>query len=64
MPRSNDLKVLGMYCVPCECSKVYVRQTWREDAEHIWDIHLSQPEKCVVAEHSMEAGWIIVASPF
>jgi hypothetical protein len=54
------LKVLGTYCIPCECRKVYMVQTGRSIEarckEHMRHIHLDQPEKSVVAEHSVNTG--------
>lgn len=55
------LKVAGIYCVPCECSKVYVGQTGRSIQtrckEH--EICLCQSEKSTVAEHRFETGHTI-----
>jgi hypothetical protein len=54
------LKVTDIYCVPYECSKVYVGQTSRtietRCKEHMRYIHLGQPEKSTVAEHRFETG--------
>jgi hypothetical protein len=54
------LKVPGVYRIPCECGKVYVGQRGRSiDArckEHMRHICLDQPEKSVVAEHSVNTG--------
>jgi hypothetical protein len=57
-------KVLGIYCIPCECSKAYVGQTGgfiaarcKEHECHIW---LNQPEKSAVTEHCKELGHRIV----
>jgi hypothetical protein len=52
------LQVVGIYCVPCECSKVYVGQTGKlietRCKEHMRCIHLGQSEKSVVVEHRFE----------
>jgi hypothetical protein len=54
------LKVEGIYCVPCECGKVYVGQTGRtieiRCKEHMRYIRLYQPQKSVVAENIFETG--------
>jgi hypothetical protein len=54
------LKVPGVYWIPCECGKVYMGQTGRSIEtrckEHMRHIHLHQPEKSVVAEHSVNTG--------
>jgi hypothetical protein len=54
------LKVPGIYCTPCESGKVYIGQTGRtietQCKEHKRHIHLGQPDKPAVAEHSIEAG--------
>jgi hypothetical protein len=51
----QGLKVAGIYCVPCECSKVYVGQTGTSIKtrckEHLRYICLGQPEKFAMAEH-------------
>jgi len=51
-------KVPGIYCIPCECGKVYVRQmvhTIKTSCkEHAQYIRLFQPAESVVAEHSTE----------
>jgi hypothetical protein len=54
------LKILGVYHIPCECGKVYISQTGRSIEatckEHMRHIHLDQPEKSAVAEHSINTG--------
>jgi hypothetical protein len=51
--------VLGIYCIPCECGKVYVIQTGHtitarcKYERHLW---LQELEKSAVAEHSIETG--------
>ncbi|KDR13326.1 hypothetical protein L798_12951 [Zootermopsis nevadensis] len=54
------LKVPSIYHIPCKCGKVYVGQTGRTTEtrckEHETHIHLGQPDKSTVAEHSIEAG--------
>jgi hypothetical protein len=54
------LKAPGVYQIPCKCGKVYVGQTGRsiqaKCKEHIRHIHLNQPEKSAVAEHSVNTG--------
>jgi hypothetical protein len=58
-PVKDDLglKVPGVYRIPCECGDVYVGQTGRSVEarckEHMRHIHLEQPEKSAVAEHSV-----------
>jgi predicted GIY-YIG superfamily endonuclease len=51
------LKAAGIYCIPCECGKVYVGQTGRTIKarlkEHRRHVCLNQPEKSAVAEHSI-----------
>jgi hypothetical protein len=55
-----DLKVAGIYCVPCECGKVYIGQTGgtieARCKEHMRHIRLGQPEKSAVAEHRFHSG--------
>jgi hypothetical protein len=55
-----DLKIPGVYRIPCECGKVYIGQTGRSIEtrckEHMRDIRLDQPEKTEVAEHSINTG--------
>jgi hypothetical protein len=61
-PVKDDLglKVRGVYRIPCECGEVYVEQTGRpveaRCKEHMRHIRLEQPEKSVVAEHSINTG--------
>jgi hypothetical protein len=54
------LKIPGVYCIPCECGKVYIGHTGRfieaRCKEHMRHIRLSQPEKSVVAEYSINTG--------
>jgi hypothetical protein len=54
------LNVPGMYRIPCECGKVYVVQTEifikTRCKEHRRHICLNQPNKSVVAEHSINTG--------
>jgi hypothetical protein len=54
------LKIPGVYRIPCECGKVYIGQTGRSIEarykEHMRHIQLDEPEKCVVAEHSINIG--------
>jgi hypothetical protein len=51
------LRTAGVYCIPCECGKVYVGQTgWTTEArfkEHRRHVHLNQPERSALAEHSL-----------
>jgi hypothetical protein len=51
------LKTAGIYHIPCECGKVYVGQTGRTIKarlrEHRRYVHLNQPERSAVAEHSL-----------
>jgi hypothetical protein len=59
----GGFKVAGIYCVPCECSKVCVGQTGRLIKtwckEHVRYICLGQSEKSAVAEHRFETGHTI-----
>jgi hypothetical protein len=54
------LKVAGIYCAPCECSKVHVGQTGKSIEnrckEHMRYTHLGQPENSAVAEHRFNTG--------
>jgi hypothetical protein len=54
------LNITGVYCVPCECGKVYVGQTGRSIEtrckEHMRHIHLGQSEKFTMAEHRFDTG--------
>jgi hypothetical protein len=51
------LKAAGIYRILCECGKVYVGQTGQtieaRPKEHRRHVHLNQPEKSAVAEHSI-----------
>jgi hypothetical protein len=51
------LKAAGIYCIPCKCGKVYVGQTGRTIEarlkEHRRHVHLNQPDKSAVAQHSI-----------
>jgi hypothetical protein len=55
-----DLKVSGVYRIPCECGEVYVGQTGRSIEarckERQRHIRLERPEKSAVAEHSINTG--------
>jgi hypothetical protein len=55
-----DLKVPGIYRIPCEFGKVYNGQTGRttetQCKEHKRHIRLGQPDKSAVVEHSIKAG--------
>jgi hypothetical protein len=55
-----DLKIPGVYRIPCECGKVYIGRTGRyievRCKEHMRHIRLDQPEKSEVAEHSINTG--------
>jgi hypothetical protein len=60
MKDALDLKVPGIYCILCECGKVYEGQTgcsietrFKEHAQHTC---LYQPGKSVVAKHSIKEG--------
>ena len=55
-----ELKVPGVYWIPLECVKVYVGHSRRTietrcDVHHRC-IHLHQPKKSAVAEHSINTG--------
>jgi hypothetical protein len=50
------LKTPGVYCIPCECGKVYVGQSGRtveRRVEHRQHIRHAHPDKSAVAEHSI-----------
>jgi hypothetical protein len=51
------LKTRGVYCIPCECGKVYVGQSGHtietRVEEHQWHIRQSHPDRSAVAEHSI-----------
>jgi mRNA-degrading endonuclease YafQ of YafQ-DinJ toxin-antitoxin module len=57
-----DLIVAGIYCVPCECSIVFVGQTGRlietRCKEHTRYIRLDQPGRSAVVEHRFGTGYI------
>jgi hypothetical protein len=57
------LKAAGIYCIPCECGKVYVGQTGRTIEarlkEHRRHVHLNQLEKSAVEEHSITTSHLI-----
>jgi hypothetical protein len=52
------LRVAGIYCIPCECSKAYIGQAGRtieaRRKEHMRHVRLQQPEKSTVAEQSID----------
>jgi hypothetical protein len=54
---------LGIYSIPCECSRVYIGQSGRSVQLHIKEhnrhIRLAQPDKSAVAEHSISHDHII-----
>ena len=54
-------KTSGVYCVPCECGKVYAGQTSRtieiRCQEHIRHLHHGQTAKSAVAEHVPNTIW-------
>jgi len=57
------LRTPGIYKIPCECGKVYIRQSGRfiqlRIKEHERHIRLVQPVKSAVAEHSFNHDHII-----
>jgi len=57
------LRTPGVYSIPCECGRVYIRQSWRSiqlhTKEHNRHIRLAQPNKSAVAEHSINHDHII-----
>jgi hypothetical protein len=57
------LRTLGVYKIPCECSKVYIGQSGRSIQlrikEHNRHIRLAQPDKSAVAEQSFNHYHII-----
>ena len=66
MPPTEDapgLRTPGIYKIPCECGKVYIRQSGRSVQlrikEHERHIRLAQPDKSAVAEHSFNQDHII-----
>jgi hypothetical protein len=54
------LKMPGVYSIPFECEKVYIRQTGHSVEtrvkEHQRRIHLAYPEKSAITEHSINLG--------
>jgi hypothetical protein len=54
------LKTPGIYRIPCECGKVYIRHTVRLIETRVKECHrhigLQHPEKFAVAEHSINLG--------
>ena len=59
MPPTKDapgLRTPGIYRIPCECGKVYIRQSRQSIQlrikEHERHMRLVQPDKSAVAEHS------------
>ena len=66
MPPTKDapgLRTPGIYKIPCECGKVYIRQSGRsvqlQIKEHGRHIRLAQRDKSAVAEHSFNQDHII-----
>jgi hypothetical protein len=57
------LRTLGIYSIPCECGKVYIGQGGRSIQlrikEHNRHIRLTQPDKSVIAEHSINQEHVI-----
>ena len=50
------LKTPGVYCIPCQCGKVYVGQsghTIERRVEHQQHIRHTHPDKSAVAEHNI-----------
>jgi hypothetical protein len=64
-PVKDDLrlKIPGVYCIPCECGKVYVGQSGHtietSVKEYRWHVCHSQPEKSAVAEYNINHDHII-----
>jgi hypothetical protein len=58
--RNLGLRVTWVYTIPCECGKVYVMYTDRSSEttckERTRHLHVYQPDKSTVAEHSIELG--------
>jgi hypothetical protein len=54
------LRILGVYRIPCECSRVYTGQTGRSVdirlKKHQRHIRLEHPDKSTIAEHSIDQG--------
>jgi hypothetical protein len=66
IPPTKDapgLRTPGIYMIPCECGKVYIRQSGRSIQlrinEHERHIRLVQPDKSADAEHSLNQDHII-----
>jgi len=57
------LRTPGVYSIPCECGRVYIGQSSRSIQirikKHNRHIRLAQPDKSVVAEHSINHDHII-----
>ena len=57
------LRTPGVYSIPCECGRVYIGQSSRSIQirvkMHNRHIRLAQPDKSVVAEHSINHDHII-----
>jgi hypothetical protein len=57
------LRTPGIYCIRCECGRVYIGQSVRsiqlQIKEHNRHMRLAQPNKSAVAEHSINHGHII-----
>jgi len=54
---NQGLKTSGIYCIPCECGKVYLGQTAStneiRNQEHIRHLPIGHTEKSTVAEHPL-----------
>jgi hypothetical protein len=54
------LRTSGVYRIPCECGRVYIKQTCRSVdiglKEHQRHIRLEHPDKSAVAEHNIDQG--------
>jgi hypothetical protein len=54
------LRTPSVYCIPCECGKVYIRQTKRNIGirckQHVRHLRLGQPERSAMAEHALDTG--------
>jgi len=66
LPPTKDapgLRTPDLYKIPCECGKVYIGQSGRSIQlrvkEHARHIRLVQPDKLLVAEHSLNHDHII-----
>jgi hypothetical protein len=57
------LRPLGVYSIPCECGKVYIRQSGRSIqfriTEHSRYIRLAETNKSAVVEHNINQDHII-----